>query len=491
MEICVRYSTFLEKHTQYMQTVLDVFVSNAHHPNTKVKLRAWYLLQRLVRQLRTYMGSAATPVVEQLQDLLIAKAELPQDEYRDEMTSEDDHVDSVFDGQMYLLEAVGCLCGAPSIPIDQQIQMLQAIMQPIITSVQQGLDQAKNMESSLIILQIHHDIMSLAALAHGYSEWLPGNTSTSTTEPSPQAKEVFGGVSDATLLALQSLSTELVVREAARFAFTRLIGLAGQPMMAKLPQWVDHLLRGSTQYGEMGELLRMLGQAIYSFKKEVSSFLDTLFTPLIRHVLVGISTNPSGTDEEVALSELKRDYLGFLLTVLANDTGEIMFSNINQPIFQTVIGTLEHFCKDSTDYPNAKQAFLVLNRMCGAWGGPDLNTTTTEVNGASTHIQRALPGFEHFMMQHFSPITWTMIAQPSFNPKDARARSVLNEAASLQKMIYTKTGNVYLSWLRDNELKTMGMNETMMDDYLAKLAALELKDFRAYFSQLIVRTRNV
>src|SRR5215471_5134229 len=106
----------------------------------------------------------------------------------------------------------------------------------------------------------------------------------------------------------------------------------------------------------------------------------------------------------------------------------------NQPIFDTVISTIEHFAKDIDDFPTAKMAFLVLSRMSSFWGGPDITPLLITSNGAPPS-QSVLPGFAHFMITRFSPLCWALPVTPSFNSKDAQAKQVLAEAAGLQKVI--------------------------------------------------------
>jgi exportin-T len=98
-----------------------------------------------------------------------------------------------------------------------------------------------------------------------------------------------------------------------------------------------------------------------------------------------------------------------------------------------------------------------------------------------------LPGFDQFMITRFSPLCWALPTNPSFNSKDAQARQALAEVAGLQKTIYVKTGQQYLTWLQENELRTMGMNDTMINDYLQKLATMELKNFKSFFPKFIAQ----
>lgn len=141
------------------------------------------------------------------------------------------------------------------------------------------------------------------------------------------------------------------------------------------------------------------------------------------------------------------------------------------------------FVKDITDSPTAKLAFSVLICMSVVWGGPDVvpQTLTSSLPASTPSLQPALPGFDRFMQTRFSPLCWVLPTTPGFNPKDAQARQVLAEAASLQKTIYFKQGQEYINWLRDVELRGMGMAADTVQEYLRALATLDLKAFRQFF----------
>ena len=70
---------------------------------------------------------------------------------------------------------------------------------------------------------------------------------------------------------------------------------------------------------------------------------------------------------------------------------------------------------------------------------------------------------------------------PNFNPKDAQGKQVLGEAAGLQKAIYVKTGRDYMTWLREVELKGMGIDVNTIEEYVRALVTLDAKGFRQFF----------
>ncbi|KAJ5149066.1 hypothetical protein N7448_000644 [Penicillium atrosanguineum] len=483
METCVRYSSFFQHHQHLIPGVLESFLQLVHHPVRKVKTRSWYLFQRLVKQLRALIGNVAQTVVEALSDLLVIQAELPSEgEDGDEMSSEDHEgsADAVFNSQLYLFEAVGIICSTNGVPADKQVLYAQSVLNPIFADMERNLAAAKaNDERAL--LQIHHDIMALGTLARGFSDWMPG-TSTPAALPAPEVSEAFCQVAEATLVALESLKASFNIRTAARFAFSRLIGVLGARILPQLPRWIDGLLTQTSSRDEMALFLRLLDQVIFGFKGEIYSILDTLLTPFLQRVFSGIADPTTGTDDEIQLAELKREYLNFLLAVLNNDLGAVIISERNQPIFETVITTIEHFAKDIEDFTTAKMAFSVLSKMGSSWGGPDI----APANGATTS-QTQLPGFGGFMISRFSPLCWALPTTPSFNSKDAQAKQVLAEAGGMQRIIYSKTGMEYADYLRNQELPGMGMGAELIEEFLTALSQLDVKGFRQFFPSFIQR----
>ncbi len=163
----------------------------------------------------------------------------------------------------------------------------------------------------------------------------------------------------------------------------------------------------------------------------------------------------------------------------------------NQPVFETVISTLEHFAKDGNDFPTAKMTFQVLSRMVSVWGGPDVvNRTHREPNGVlpDSRPQPTLPGFDDFIMKRFSPLVWAITSSPSFNPKDAQAKQVLGEMAALHKSIYMKLGSVHLGWVREKELGSMGglgLDGKWVAEYTESLVKMDMKTFKVFFQVTI------
>ncbi|KAL9006000.1 MAG: hypothetical protein Q9188_001234 [Gyalolechia gomerana] len=484
MEICVRYYHFFDANPQYISATLERFVQYVHHDHVKVRTRSWYLFQRFVRHIRQHIGDIAQTIIQALSDLLPIKAEIP-DEVSDnsDMSSEEDQQtpSARFDSQLYLYEAIGSICSARGVLVENQVVHIRTVITPLFSDLEVNLGPAKDGDE-LAVMQVHHLIMALGTLARGFSDWTPAHTSPAAAPPATEVSEEFSRTSEAILLALESVSVNSeVIRAAARFAFSRLVGVLGSRILPQLPRWIDGLLSRTSSKDEMALFMRLLDQVVFGFKTEIYNILDTLLTPLLQRVFAGIAEPATGTDDEIQLAELKREYLCFLLVILNNNLEAVLVSEANQAGFATVISTIEHLAKDASDFPTAKLAFTVLTRMVITWGGPDIQTGSP---------QPTLPGFDRFVMERFSPLCWTLPSQPNFDPKDAYGRQAMGEAAGLQKAIYTKTGEEYLSYLRNTELSGMGMDAGTVDEYLKALSNTDGKAFKQYFQSLVQRSKR-
>lgn len=330
MEICVRYYHFFDVNPQFISSTLERFIQIVHHDHIKVRTRSWYLFHRFVKHIRQHLGDIAQTVIQALSDLLPIKAEIP-DEVSDnsDMSSNEDQqsASARFDSQLYLYEAIGCICSARGVLVENQVIYIRTVIAPLFQDLEVHLDPAKNGDE-LAIMQVHHLIMALGTLARGFSDWTPASTSPSAAPPpANQVSLEFSRTSEAILLALESVSVNTeVIRAAARFAFSRLVGVLGSRILPQLPRWIDGLLSRTSTKDEMALFMRLLDQVVYGFKTEIYDILNTLLTPLLQRVFAGIAEPATGTDDEIQLAELKREYLSFLLVILNNSLEPVLVS---------------------------------------------------------------------------------------------------------------------------------------------------------------------
>lgn len=490
MEICVRYYQFFEQNPGLIPKVLESFVNLTHSEHVKVRSRSWYLFQRLVKHLRAQLGNVSYDIIQAVGDLLTIKAELP-DSSEDEMSSdeEDQSADALFNSQLYLFEAIGCIASSSTVSVENKKLYAQTIMRPLFEDLEKTLPQARNGDERAI-LQIHHIIMALGTLARGYSDWIPANNSSAV--PHSEVADEFQKASEAILVAVESLNSSSSIRHAARFAFSRMIAVLGSRLLQQLPSWIEGLLSLSSSMDEISTFLKVLGQVMYTFKSEIAGILDTVMGPVLQRIFTALATVPSGTDDEIQLAELRREYLNFIILILNNGLGSVLVSNANQGNFEPIISSVETYSRDTSDYQTARVAIFVLIRMVAVWGGPDKVGPGANATPASPDATQApLPGFENYVVEKFSPLTWSVPASPGFNAKDIQARMVLKETASLQHEIVKKVGESYIERLK-SDLGGMGIGEEGQDQYLRTLAASfegpkQEKEWRNFYAQFVER----
>ena len=158
----------------------------------------------------------------------------------------------------------------------------------------------------------------------------------------PQVSEEFMKASEAILVALERLSRFPVVREAARFAFARILGVSGSDILPLLPRWISGLMSKSSTK-EISVFLKLMDQLIHGFRvihtvplvlysadkvnqNVIYDMLNELLTPLLQRVFVSLSEPVTGTDDNVQLTELRKEFLNFILVILNNDLGQVMVS---------------------------------------------------------------------------------------------------------------------------------------------------------------------
>lgn len=485
MENCVRYWQIFEAHQEYIPQVLENFVRLVHHDHVRIKTRSWYLFHRFVKYLRSQIGSVAERIIESISDLLPIKAEVTEPDADDDMSSdESDHsADALFTSQLYLFEAIGSISSTQRTPADKQALYARLVMSPLFNDIENHLPKARAGDAQAL-LQIHHVILALGTLAHGFSDWVPGiATSQQRSATQKPVSDEFSKAAEAILIALRELNTSAEIRTACRSAFSKLLGVLGSAVLPQLPQWIEGFLSQSSSKDEMAMFLRLLDQVVFGFKSEIYSVLNLLLTPLLQRIFAGLSEPISGTDDEIQLGELRREYLSFIQVILNNELEAVFISEENQAFFDSMITSVISLGRQiEGNLGPSRLAFGVLIRMANVWGGSDVATVgeNPTTNGSPAP---SIPGFDQFMIDRFHPLCWEVLRDPQFKPAtDAQSKQVLNEIAHLEQVIYLKTGDLFIQNLRSSLFPHLGIEGT---DFLRSMTtSVDRKAFATYLQNL-------
>jgi exportin-T len=511
MESCVRYSSWFDTNQSAIPTALEAFVIFCHNEQAKVRSRAWYLFQRFVRSVRGMIGDIAETLVQSVSDLLRINAVATEEasgDNEDDRSSIGDEKDTFFESQLSLFEAIGCIASPSTLPVDKQVLIVRSITEPIMSDLQQHIEPAKT-GNEQALAQVHHDIMALGSIAHGFTDWMPN---VKAKDPPPaEVAEVFVRAGQAVLLALSNLSFSQAIRQSSRYSFARLLGGMGTQMFPQLPAWMDGLLSSSISKQESSYFLRLLGQVIFAFKQDIFAILDTVLGPLLSRTVTRLAEPSSGTDDQLQQAELQREFVSFILICFTNDVGQVFVSTsmspspsyplpstlltpipANQPSFGEVINVLENYVNQKIDNIS-KLAMSVFTHMVSTYGGPDIGIMNTP-NGAPPPNSPTdglapaplIAGFDHFVLNRFLNLTWIT----GINIRNPNGRALVQEGAALQQEIYKKTGQQAIERIRAN-LNYLGLAPSDQEVYFTKLRSDSKlwKDFYVTFVDKVLAAK--
>ncbi|RUO96313.1 armadillo-type protein [Jimgerdemannia flammicorona] len=521
-ENAVRYYQFFEIRPEGIPDVLEAFVDTRglHHSMRQIRSRSWYLFHRFVKFLRPKMGNYVEIVLGSIQDLLVIQAELPAPS----PSGTDSNISannsgSTFDSQLYLFEAVGMLISHEAIPAEKQVKYLEAVLNPLVKGIQENMSKEMyNPEDELFPLQLHHLIMAIGSVAKGFPEAPNGAASVQR----PWAV-VFKQATEITLMVLEALNRFEKIREATRFAFSRLVHCLGAEMLPYLPPLINSLLN-EFQVTELLDFLPFVGLIGHKYKPVIFNILNDLLLPLVNKVFGFLNQTPSGTDEAVLLLDLRKAYLTFVIQLFNLDLESVFVSDceypqqppivtgqadafhsahliglrlwlsvllaspiVNRPHLNMILQSVLHYANDTSETVTQKMAFGILLKTVNAWGGSAQQpSTSTEPSG----VGQPLPGFEQFMFESIVRVSFEVPMKQSFNLSDGQTVLAFGEISGIQKAIYAKQGTRFIEYMRGVYLPSIQCPPNMAEDYLQALQQLEMRAFKKFFQAFIQNSKS-
>ncbi|CAG8571231.1 11366_t:CDS:10 [Funneliformis mosseae] len=473
-ENVVRYYQFFEVQPDCIPSILEAFVDSRglHNSILQIRTRSWYLFYRFVKLLKSRMGPYVENVLTSIQDLLVVQADLSSVDASEGAITRDQAMEGGFDDQIYLFETVGTLITVESIPADRQTEFAKIVISPLLADIERNLTTELSEPKDLNVLQLHHLIMAVGSIGKGFPE-APKNEA-----PNAQWVVLLKQSTEAILVVLKALSRFEIIRDAARFAFARLVNILGVEVLPYLPELITGLLN-ECQVSELLDSLPFIGLLSYKFNPSIYDILNELIGPLIIKVFFVLNQTPSGTDEAVLLLNLRKAYLSFILSLLNGGMDAVFVSDLNQPRLENILQSVVHYASDLVDLPSARTAFSILLKTVTLWGSP-IQTSTNNVDSG-----RSLPGFEQFMYEHILRICFEVPMKPAFNITDGQSVLVLNEIPGIIRTMYSQRGHELIDYLR-----RVWLPQNLADEFVQALQQLDQKGFKTYFRTFVQRSKS-
>ncbi|ORE03930.1 Xpo1-domain-containing protein [Rhizopus microsporus var. microsporus] len=461
-ENIARYYQFFEHRQDHLPQALSAFVDHRglHHPLKQIRTRCWYLFHRFVKNLKSRMGPYVEHVLSSIGDLLAIQAEpVVETNTMDGMPIP---AASTFDSQLYLFETVGLLISLEGNNPMKQTEYLKIVLEPLVEGIQKSLSQPSDDE--LFMLQLHHYIMAIGSVAKGYPSLdKPSEIREPWTLVFVQATEII-------LSALQAYSQALVIRDAVRYAFARLITCLGSQVLPYLPSLINGLLT-ECQVTELVDFLPFIGLVAHKYKPMVEPIMDELLVPLVKRVFDFLNTAPSGTDEAVLLLDLRKAYLNFITNLFNANLERVFISERNLEHLNTILQTVLHFAKDNSDPTTQKMSFGVFLKMVNSW--------------ANNH-----PGFDIFVYNELIPITFSVPMSAAFNLSDGQSILVFGEITSIQKAMCVKQGAKFIEYMKTVFFPSIQCPPETAETYCQAVQQYDGKQFKKYFQSFITEAKR-
>lgn len=470
LETITRYMKYVQENTQYIPIALAAFLDERgiHHPNLNVSRRASYLFMRVVKLLKSKVIPFIETILQSLQDVVARFTSM--DFAAKEMIGAEDG--------SHIFEAIGILIGMEDVPLEKQTDYLSSLLTPLCQQVEALLVNGKiqNSEGSpaniLIIQQI---VMAINALSKGFSERL-------VTASRPAIGLMFKQTLDVLLQILIVFPKVESLRTKVTSFIHRMVETLGVSVFPYLPKALEQLL-ADIEPKELVGVLVLLNQLICKFNTSVHDILDEVFPPIVSRVFsilpqdavpVGQGCNTEDIREQ---QELQRTLCTFLNVIATHDLSSVFLSPNSRAYLDLVMKLLVYSSCNHKDITVRKACVQIFIRLIKDWSaGP---------------YEEKVPGFQNFIIQAFARnCCLYSVLDKSFEFRDANSNALFGEIITVQKVMYEKFGESFLSYFVSEGLLAAHCSQDLAEQYRQKLQSNDVKAFKSFYQSLIENLRQ-
>ncbi|KIY43983.1 ARM repeat-containing protein [Fistulina hepatica ATCC 64428] len=484
-EAAARYPDFFKVRKECILPTLEAMLDTRglHRPDAAFRDRMNFLFSRFIRETKNDISpEIAVRIIGGVSDLTTVEVTLS--EASDDSGESDSLVDSAhdaaLDSQLYLFETIGTLCALLYKMPDEQAGLLLSVMKPLIDDLSTHLQRyiAKGLQDVYAIVKVHHLMMALGNVIKGFPDY--PNPVPENYNPPPLS--VFAQVAQAILVSLERMNTIRIIRDAARFAFTRIFASAGPNVTQFIPPLMGNLL---TQFepSELSDFMNFVSQLLHRLQGDMFDVLDELIGPLSTHIAGILSKAASGTDEERAHIETRRAYLSLLNVAMGTKLHRVFTSPRNNAKFEALIDSVLRIAVDPSEPVAEKAAVVFLTRAIVVWAAIPI-ANDAQSTGDS------LPGFERVVYERVIPSVFRVLSHPQCNPKDGQMLVVLHEIANLLTTVCKTRGPEAYEFFVTVYFPSQNWPQQTALEFTTKMRDLEPKQFRKYFTDFVRSSRE-
>ncbi|XP_047735709.1 exportin-T [Hyalella azteca] len=461
-ECIARYEKFFVVEPQHISPVLEAFLDHRgmRNPSPKVRSRCSYLFLRFVRCLKYQLVPYASKILTQLQPMLTI-SDVPYSINSSVLLSPDDQV-YVYEASALLV--VGCGGGGSSEPsasltAEDRSALMSQLLTPLLEVVQQlARVMAQNtnpIQKSATATIICHCMALTARTSKAFSQ--------QSTMSSCQCVHLYV---HAAKLFIECVNLD-VERETISLGLRQLLHrlvvcLDSADLLPLMPAAAQALLHTSSVHS-LTEFLPLINQLMTKFKKECSSFVENVLTPLICAIIGAVDVTDASDEEEARQKRtLLRGYYVFLSTVVSSGLLPLLASLAARLLDQVLLSVV-HGAVEFPDPAAQKICFALLRKIIEEWGASE----------------EAPNNFVDFMYNQVVPACFSAPLKTTFNLNDAQTTLALQESASCLREIHNARGDDLIKYLRDVYFPKMELAPHLSNEYCHALSS-DAKFFKNY-----------
>lgn len=527
-ELIVRHNNFITGEKEYF-TLLNAFCSEfgMFNKRERVRLRMWYLFTRFLKMIKPkYPISILSEIIAKINPLLTIKVR--------SINMDGSENDTTFDNQMYLFEGVGLLVGANS---DTNYDILDNVLKPLFTQLESCI--SSQMQTPEIVLQCHHILMAIGTLARGVHVGLVPESQVNNTLVSKQLIhqsliEKFSNIAEVVLVTFSYFNKHENIRDAARFAFSRLIPILNSGILPYANKLIALFLESDLKMLELNDFLGFLGHMIHTFHKDENclQLFTNLLTPTVNkvHQMMNFiendslnqnntngtnnNTNFNGNNVATEIKDvhnkniivtdsfrdkilLKKAYFAFLQSFVTNNvTSLLLFPNNANTLSIILTDLLTYTPAEIQETSAMKLALNVLANFIKFFGS---GKCTDPKDPHAMEIQK-IEGLNEFFITKVVPLVFEIPFNPEykFNVKEGTYRIVACDLSRLLKELYSQSiadpntptdinSNPLLKYLSQIYFPQIQFPSQLSMELIEVLVTQDQKAFEKYYVSLIDR----
>lgn len=527
-ELIVRHNNFITGEKEYF-TLLNAFCSEfgMFNKRERVRLRTWYLFTRFLKMIKPkYPISILSEIIAKINPLLTIKVR--------SINMDGSENDTTFDNQMYLFEGVGLLIGANS---DTNYDILDNVLKPLFTQLESCI--SSQMQTPEIVLQCHHILMAIGTLARGVHAGLVPESQVNNTLVNKQLIhqsliEKFSNIAEVVLVTFSYFNKHENIRDASRFAFSRLIPILNSGILPYANKLIALFLESDLKMLELNDFLGFLGHMIHTFHKDENclQLFTNLLTPTVNkvHQMMNFiendslnqnntngtnnNTNFNGNNVATEIKDvhnkniivtdsfrdkilLKKAYFAFLQSFVTNNvTSLLLFPNNANTLSIILTDLLTYTPAEIQETSAMKLALNVLANFIKFFGS---GKCTDPKDPHAMEIQK-IEGLNEFFITKVVPLVFEIPFNPEykFNVKEGTYRIVACDLSRLLKELYSQSiadpntptdinSNPLLKYLSQIYFPQIQFPSQLSMELIEVLVTQDQKAFEKYYVSLIDR----